>query len=179
MKYFILFTIILKVTIFSCSLSHAQNKSYKLLSRIEIDSAKLYYFNCDSNSKIEQNGLLNDISLVDVNQNWAYTLSQVSYKLSEIEIKDILHILKNSVKDLTDSDPSACYVPRMGIAFFKGKVAVAHIDVCLECDKMACEIFTEKLTIQLREPPSTIGPKTIEFFESLCLRYNLKRCKVD
>lgn len=178
MKSFILALVVLKTIFFSSLLSQAQNRSYRLLSKLQCDSVKLFYFNCDPNPKLEENNLLNDTTLVDVNQNWAYTVSQVSFKLSEVEISDMLKVVKNISNDKVTSDPSGCYTPRMGIVFFKGRLATAHIDICLECDKMMSEIFTDKHKIQLRDVPGTIGPKTVRFFERLCSKYKLKGCVV-
>lgn len=159
---------------FSCL---GQNRVYKKFLQLNYDNAKIFYFNCDTNIDLQKYNLLNDTSLVDSHQKWAYTVSKTNYTLSKIDIQNTLKILKIYYTDYTDSDPSACYTPRMGLVFFKKKLPVAHIDVCLECDKILIEIFDNDGKIVLRKSPSTVGYKTLAFFKSLCKKYKLKGCE--
>lgn len=159
---------------FSC---FAQNKTYKAFSKLSYNAVNIYYFNCDTSSMLEKHNLLCDTSLVNANGNWAYTVSDIKHTLSPFEIGSLLKVLKTYHLEVATSDPVACYTPRMGIVFFKDKLPIAHIDICLECNKMMIEVFDNKGT-KFRRSPFTIGAKTARYFKLLCLKYRLKGCNV-
>lgn len=155
----------------------SQNRAYKSFTELKFDKAMLYQFNGETDFDFMAHGMLCDTSLVDAESNWAHSLSKDNRPVSEKDIYDLFNIIKNTGKDKMTGDPQGCYIPRVGIAFFKNSRVVAHIDVCLECNKFMIEVFDKELkgtNRSLYGEPSTMGIKTRSFFERLFAKYKVK-----
>lgn len=154
----------------------SQNKPYKSFTELKFDKAILYQFNGETDFDFMAHGMLCDTSLVDAENNWAYSLSKDNRLVATKDIDELFNVVKNTGKDKITGDPQGCYIPRFGIAFFKNSRVVAHIDVCLECNKFMIEVFGVNLKQQKRRiygEPSTMGNKTRNFFELLFEKYKL------
>jgi hypothetical protein len=147
------------------------------LNQLKYDSVKVFSFNCSSKVNIEQYGLIADTSLITSSQQWAYTIEGKGNIVNNNDIKYLFKVLIANEFMKKDGDPAGCYKPRLGFAFFKKGIVVAHIDVCLECFKSEMEIFKPN------KPAFRYFFKTLRYItetklSALCSKYNMECCKL-
>ena len=91
----------------------------------------------------------------------------------------MITILKKAGREKTVSEPVACYIPRMGIAFYAKGLVAAHVDVSLICDRVVLEVFPNRNIKGVSYSWEMLGNKTKEFFSGLCYKYQLSGCSTD
>jgi len=155
--------------------SQKSKRLIKNLNELQYDSVKVFHFNCRSDVDLVKFGLLNDETVIDENQTWAYTVSSTGEVISKNDIKNICKALLNNDRQLGNDDPNGCYQPRMGIVFYNKDLANATIDVCLECDSMKLRIF-DSGKIKYYEMWGVLSAQSEKYFTSLCLKYKLPCC---
>jgi len=156
--------------------SMGQNRTYKYFSELQYDMVKLYQFNGETEFDFIAHNMLCDTSLIDVQDNWAHSVSKENKLISRKDITELFSVIKIFGKDKSTGDPKGCYIPRVSIVFFKKDDVIAHIDVCLECNKFMLEIFERNLKgkkIKFYIEPSTMGNKTRIFFKKMFVKYGV------
>jgi hypothetical protein len=172
----IIFKLIFLFAFSYCS-AYSQKTSQLLvkLNKLQYDSVKILSFNCSSSVQLEKYGLIADTSLITSDQKWAYTISQYNRIVNKTDVKKLFKILFDNEIIEKDGDPQGCYRPRLGFAFFNKGIVVAHIDVCLECDKAIMEIF-EKDKKEFRYFFKTLRYRTKLQFDKLSSKYDFPLC---
>lgn len=145
------------------------------LNKLGYDSVKVYSFNCTSSVKIEDYGLIADTSLVNQNRQWAYTVAEYGTVAASHDIKNLFGILFKNERSKTTGDPVGCYLPRFGYVFFEKGIPVAHIDICLECDKAVLEIFRINAN-SFRYYFKTLSHAAETKLSAACKRFKLPCC---
>lgn len=112
----------------------------KMFNKMHFAKVEAYAFNCHSM----------DYQLVDGDKNIAK--SAIKKRILSVDEKNILlKVVKNKRNYISKLDMSAaCYNPRMGFVFYdSANNIIAHLDICLECDQIAYENFTEGTYCQI------------------------------
>lgn len=117
------------------------------------------------------------VTAYDYETKYGNNIIDDSGKISQGIVKQIdlsKQQIENVTKLLTDKstyggEVAKCFIPRLGIVFYKENKAVAHISICLECNSLHS-------SIPIPAEEDGFSKKGREKINSLCKEFNFIYC---
>lgn len=167
MKHFLLLPLVFLCSIFfqSCDSSSSSNITKESLGvvfpDVDYTSVTAYHFeDLEGNPIIDKKGNLNP-----------------TIKKEKVLEEDEVHSFLSTINDETTYGGmyTRCFKPRLGLVFYKGKEAVAHISICFECSQ---QMASPQIKAYANAPVGAHGysEKGFEKLTTFCHKLGFGQC---
>ncbi len=140
--------------------------------KIQADSVVLYDFE-------SQNKIVGDI--VDADGNLSKNIiTRRFFVLTREQIKEAIDIFTNP--NSYGGTEGSCFMPHMGIVFYKSNAVIAHLTICLECNSIHSSVKikkTKKMLVGGEKYIISLGinDKSFKRGKMFCKKLRLQHCK--
>lgn len=160
-KFF--FFIILLLTLFSCgestqSSGNEDNKGVVFPNATYTKVVAYHFEDLSGKGIIDENGELNP----------------TVKKEKELDKDQIDDFLKTINKEKTyGGESTRCFKPRLGVVFYNGTTAVAHVSICFECSQ---QVSTPAILAYTQAPNSGYSEEGFRTLTSFCRHLGFGQC---